>query len=106
MVSVLNLNYSSDFNNNNSCKIRDRGESFDISGEENFSDRGEDRKPEFRDRRKIFLTEPEILKTQKILYSVIEDNEQQQPPIDCPDNAPFKKTSSSKYKRSKRGIIL
>ena len=79
MVSVLNLNYSSDYNNNNSPLLRDRGESFDVSGDDNLSDRGgEGRKPEYRDRRKIFLTEPEILKTQKILYSVIEDNEQQQ----------------------------
>lgn len=63
--------------------MRDRGESFDISGEEkSFSDRGmgesgDKKPPKFIDRRKIFMTEPEILKTKSILYSVIEDNDSQ-----------------------------
>lgn len=68
MVSVMNLNYSSSDYNNGGSQMRDRGESFDVGAEEkSFSDRGNggsgDKKPKFHDRRKIFLTEPEILKT-------------------------------------------
>eukprot|EP00347_Sterkiella_histriomuscorum_P006406 403352886 len=91
IISLLNLNYSSDMNLGRDHRVR--GESFSQGLEEKSLNEIKD---QFRDKRKVFLTEPDILKGKKVFYSVIEEN-QQLIYNDSANPLPYKKTSQRRF---------